>query len=447
MDRISLNNRDFWGWLKNLSSEKLGGYLRLIAENQTNPEYVIKLKKENDLNKSTDNIMKKLSLLMPREYFLELQFCAKTFAGICGTIFPPLVSHIEQLAYIEWLLYMEPGYPKYRDHLVHMFKVAFTGDRLLTYGDISEKICHLQFNSEKPDQPEHFKKWLKENRLILPEEADQKGILQMAFFLAAIFHDFGYGYYFHNLYQERLFKINTWLQPGTDLTDINTPFFQRFRKSLPYFFIEQHHMGCSKLDKAVEDKHKKRIISGFFRDCLPLNHSIASTFTILEIAEKFWEAGALNKKLYIAFQLAAEAIMIHDMTCKKNWLHLGDGNEDHFLNTQSYKSIPLAILLILTDELSVWKRFRIQTGQSNSQREIIFQMTDENTPQEIEIEIQDKELLITPYYKNSEEKVFNALEKKFTGKDLECLKQGETTMFMDYKLKFSPEVYKKQKAK
>lgn len=440
MGSVHLNDEDFWGWLKNpgTDSENIDGYLRLIASNQENPEYVIKLKKENDLNRSTDNIMRNLSRWMPREYFLELQFCAKTFAGICGTIFPPLVSHIEQLAYIEWLLYMEPGYLKYRDHLVHMFKVAFAGDRFLANEDIINKIYKCQ--SGETEKNGHFNGWLKENRLTFPgkgKDADQKDVIKMAFFIAALFHDFGYGYFFQNKYQERLFKINTWLQPGTDLTDNNTPFFQKFRKSLPYYFIEHHHMWCSKMDTAIGDKQKRRLVSGFLRDCLPLNHSIASTFTILEITEKFWEAGALNEKLYIAFQLAAEAIMIHDMTCKENWLHLGVQNENHFLHNQSYESVPLATLLILADELSVWNRFRISSRQSKNQREIIFQMNDENNPQKIEIDILDKELRITPHYKTPEESESNIFWKDFK-KGMNCFKQdiqeGSPMFFMDYEI-------------
>lgn len=437
MGQIIINNEELWKWMKGFKNGSINDYLRLIAANQENPEYIIMRKKENSFQKSPDNIMKNLSLLVPREYFLELQYCAKTFAGICGTIFPPLVTHIEQLAYIEWLLYTEPGYLKYRDHLVHMFKVAFTGDRLLTNEDISKKICGIQFHSEKP---EHFNKWLKANRLILPKgEADQEDILKIAFFLAAIFHDIGYGYFFHNLYQERLFLINTWLQPGTDLTDINTPFFKQFRKSLPYFFIEQHHMWCSKMDKSIDDKQKQRLVSGFFRDCLPLNHSIASTFTILEIAEKFREAGALNKKLYIAFHLAAEAIMTHDMTCKKNWLHLGVESENHFLNNQSYKSIPIGTLLILADELSVWNRFRIIPKHSENQREVITQMDDKNVPQKIEVEILDKELRLTPYYKTPEEKAFDILGKTFS-ENWDCFSQNKSPMFMDYKMKINAKV-------
>lgn len=441
MGRIILNNENLWEWMKEFKNLSIGDYLRLIALNQENPEYIIMRKKENSLLKSTDNIMKNLSLLVPREYFLELQFCAKTFAGICGTIFPPLVTHIEQLAYIEWLLYTEPGYPKYRDHLVHMFKVAFTGDRLLINEDIFEKIRGLQFQSEKP---KHFKKWLRENRLILPkEEADQKEILKMAFFLAALFHDFGYGYFFHNLYQERLLKINTWLQPGTDLTEINTPFFNRFKKSLPYFFIEHHHMWCAKMDKSIKEEQKQRLVSGFFRDCLPLNHSIASTFTILEIAEKFWEAGALNKKLYIAFQLAAEAIMIHDMTCKENWLHLGFDNGNHFLNNKSYKATPLGILLVLADELSVWNRFRIIPSHSKNQREVRNQMDDKNVPQKIEIEVLNKELQLVPYYETPEEKAADILGKTFY-EDLDCFKQDGAATFMEYKVVINPKWEKKR---
>ena len=407
---------------KNGNKKTLNDYIKLIADNQANSGYITKLKKEYFNEKSSNDIMRNLSLFVPREYFLELQFCAKTIASMFGTIFPPLISHIDQLAYIEWLLYTEPGYTKSRDHLVHMFKVAFVGDRLLSNNNILEKICELQFEAE------HFKEWSKDSKfnIYLTNENDQKDIVKMAFILASVFHDFGYGYFFHNLYQGRLFKINKWLQPGSDLTDIDTPFFEKFKKSLPYFYIEQKHKWGIKSKTFINEEQKKRLISGFFRDCLPLNHSIASTFTILDIAERLWDSGALNEKLYVSFQLAAEAIMIHDMTERKNWMHLDYKKKKHFLDNQSYKSIPIAILLILADVLAVWNRFKMKSKHSGNNEEITYQIDNEYVPKEIDIEILDKKIIIKPIYKTPKEKRYyenyDVLGKKFQ-KDLAHLYQ------------------------
>lgn len=434
MDRIFLDNEHLWKWMaigKSKDDTKtLDYYLRIIAHNQVNEDYIIKLKKENYF-KQPDDIMKNLSLMMPREYFLELQFCAKTIAAVFGTVFPPLASHIEQLAYIEWLLYTEPGYTKYRDHLVHMFKVAFAGDRLLSI--FLERICLFQFQSP------HFKKWIKGKfNISVIKKEERKEIIRMAFFLAAVFHDFGYGYYFHNRYQQRLYKINDWLLPGADLTDINGPLFQKFKTSLPYSFIEENHIWCSKSDK-LNDMQKPLIISGFFRDCLPLNHSIASTFTIMNIAENLWDSGALNDNLYIAFQLAAEAIMIHDMTDKQNSLHLNFGKKDHFLNTQSYKSIPIAVLLILADELAVWNRFKIKPVHSGNDEEIRYKMDKELVPNKIEIEIMKDKLQLKPYYRTTRKKDYNILRKKFKER-FDFFKCKKSQMFMDYKIEIDSEV-------
>jgi hypothetical protein len=430
MARIILDNEHLWKWMAIGKSKDdtgtLDDFLRLIADNQVNEDYIIKLKKENYL-KQPDDIMKNLSLMMPREYFLELQFCAKTIAALFGTIFPPLASHIEQLAYIEWLLYTEPGYTKYRDHLVHMFKVAFAGHCLLSYHILLEKICLFQFQSQ------HFEKWIKDKFHISEEE--HKEIIRMAFFLAAIFHDFGYGYYFHNRYQQRLYKINDWLLPGPDLTDINGPLFQKFKTSLPYSYIEDNHLWCSKSDK-LNDTQKPILISGFFRDCLPLNHSIASTFTIMNIVKNLWDVGALNDKLYLAFQLAAEAIMIHDMTCRHNWMHLNFGKKDHFLDSQSYKEIPISVLLILADELAVWNRFEIKPVHSGNYQEIRYKIDQEFVPKKIEIEMLDKKLQLKPYYRTTKGRNRDILRKKIK-EDLDFFKHNESPMFMDYEIEFA----------
>ena len=100
------------------------------------------------------------------------------------------------------------------------------------------------------------------------------------------------------------------------------------------------------------------IIAGFYRDCIRLNHSIASTFFIIDVAESLKLSGVLSQQLYVAFQLAAEACMIHDMTENGKWTHLdtNDKENDHFIDCRDHENIPLAMLLILSDELSIWSR-------------------------------------------------------------------------------------------
>jgi hypothetical protein len=210
-----------------------------------------------------------------------------------------------------------------------------------------------------------------------------------------------------------------------------------FKESLPYYFIECNHLWFSKSANLndhlkLNDQQKSNLISGFFRDCLPLNHSIASTFTIMNIDENVWDVGALNHKLYLAFQLAAEAIMIHDMTGRHNWMHLNFGKKDHFLDSQSYKDIPIAVLLIFADELAVWNRFKIKPKYSRSKQEIRYIIDHERVPQKIEIKMMDKKLQLKPYYRTKREREYDILSKKFQ-EDLDFFEN----MFMDYEIEFA----------
>jgi hypothetical protein len=152
----------------------------------------------------------------------------------------------------------------------------------------------------------------------------------------------------------------------------------------------------------------------------------------MNIAENLWDVGALNHKLYIAFQLAAEAIMIHDMTCRHNWMHLNFGNKGHFLDSQSYESIPIAVLLIFADELAVWNRFKIKPVHSGNYREIRYEIDQEFVPQKIEIDMMDKKLQLKPYYRTKRERDYDILSKKFK-EDLDFFEQ----MFMDYEIEFA----------
>jgi hypothetical protein len=75
-------------------------------------------------------------------------------------------------------------------------------------------------------------------------------------------------------------------------------------------------------------------------------------------------AGALSQQLYVTFQLAAEACMIHDMTKVGTWAHLQKKKNEHFIDCNEHKSVPLAMLLVLADELSVWNRPILKTKMS-----------------------------------------------------------------------------------
>ena len=429
---IELNNSVFWRWMTP-GSTTLGTGLYAFIDNLTRytgeTGYIAARFDERPFG-SASGIMENLSLTMPREYFLELQFCASTYATFFGKVFPPLASHVDELAYIEWLLYMEPGHRPYRDHLVHMFKVAFVADQLLSIKELLSAIAEAQFGSE------HFCEWC-QTRSINPLDLKEEGedIVRIACFIASLFHDFGYGYFFLRKYKERLFRIYRWLLPGADPVDSDTSTTRLLIESLPAQFITKYH-GWVRSKKEI-GASLKGLLAGFFRDCLPINHSVASMFCVLNMAESLLEMGALTQKVYVAFQLAAEACMIHDMTGEGSWLHLRRSekeNHGHFLCCADHINVPLAMLLILADELSIWQRYSlVQKVKSDC---VITRLDKSLMAKAIEVSIQtegEKSVNIVVKPKEAQD----VLKRKF-GK-LKPLKTGENdneSFFLDYKILF-----------
>ena len=185
MQRKLLDDPLFWEWMASSyagTSEGINDYLYLIAGNEIDKGYLIEAFSDN-APETHSNIMSNLKQFVPYEYFLEIQFCASVYATVFGRVFPPLASHVDQLAYIEWLLYAEPGHPFYRDHLVHMFKVAFVGDQLLSVEKLLSKITEWQFKSK------HFEDWYLYRKIRVDKwnPSEQKDVVRMAFLLAALF--------------------------------------------------------------------------------------------------------------------------------------------------------------------------------------------------------------------------------------------------------------------
>ena len=409
----TLDDTSFWTWMATSYTASSGGineYLRVIANNEVDKGYLVELLSDNSFT-SHSPIMKNLRQCMPRGYFLEIQYCASLYATVLGKIFPPLSPQVDQLAYIEWLLYTEPGYPSYRDHLVHMFKVAFVGDQLLSVETLLSKITEWQFRSK------HFQDWYLYRKIRVDKwnPSEQKEVVKIALFLAALFHDFGYGYFFFKKYKQRLFKLYQWLLPGADPTDIDALGTRTLLQSLPAFFVQKHHAWLSPKTSNIRDN----IIAGFFRDCLPLNHSIASSFFVIDVAEKLLNSRALTQKLYVAFQLAAEACMIHDMTKINAWAHLREKKNGHFIDCNEHRSIPLAMLLVLADELSVWNRPTLKMVM-NDENGVTHSLDRSNVPSKMKIYVSERKRVI----KIVPNRAHTTIKKTFF-EDLTCFKQNE----------------------
>lgn len=78
------------------------------------------------------------------------------------------------------------------------------------------------------------------------------------------------------------------------------------------------------------------------------------------MAEQLRNRNAISEDLYIAFHLASEAAMLHDMTKRGNWIHLYPKSEDSFLCCKDQREIPLLALLSFSDEVEIGSRPRIK---------------------------------------------------------------------------------------
>lgn len=379
---ITIDNENFWAWMDGEgpdAKDGLGGCIQMIADLMS-AEHVTTAY-HNGITPGYSDIMDKLGHGMPRWYFLEIQYCIKAYATFLGSIIPSLSQNVDQLGYIEWLLYSEPGNPGYRDHVVHMFKVAFLCTKILTMEVLLSKTVHRQFKAK------HFMKWCHDQKIETDNwgRGTRENVVRLSLFLAAIFHDFGYGYYFHEKYRSRLFKIYQWLLPGADISDMNSRGAQRMLYSLPSAFINEYH-GSLSPDSSKDVS--QGFLAGFYRDCVRLNHSVASAMFIIDLAEYLRSSRAIGESLYVAFQLAAEAAMIHDMTKAENWAHLQKRDHGHFIDSRDHDEFPLAILLIFADELSEWSRRRLET-EISSNEEIIHRLLLPDQREGVKIEFSE----------------------------------------------------------
>jgi len=386
--QIVFSDETFWKWL----SDKIIKDNIKCLDGMVDVDRYVTGQHLRNIQKSRESIFDKLKQAMPSDYYLEMEYCALAYTVIFDKVFPPLAQHVEQLAYIEWLHYVEPEEPNYRDHFVHMLKVAFVCDEIFQKV-LANQIVEWQFSSQNI----HFYNWCSEEGILF-DVKNKRNISQAAAFLAAIFHDFGYGYKFIRDYERRLYKLNLL---GCDSVDITKSRGDILKKSLLARFIVDHHEWSGNRGSALRQNQKENIVLGFIHDCLPLNHSVASALAVLDIAEDLYSSHIINADLYVAFQIAAEACCLHDMTKLTQYLHLKNAERsNHFLNSDCYDKIPIAVLLIWADEFSIWNRPRVEHGMGINGAEKIIKFhhrwkDGHLYPEKIELEFSDKQLKIS----------------------------------------------------
>ena len=149
----------FWKWVSSLIGGSNTDHLEFMSRMMTKERCFFG--EDNTTSTNNSSIFLHLKKVMPRNYFQEMEYCALAYSTIFTNLFPPLSTHIEQLAYIEWLCYVEPENLTYRDHFLHMLKVAFEGQSMILENKSwLETIAKCQFDSE------HFCAWCKNKNIL-----------------------------------------------------------------------------------------------------------------------------------------------------------------------------------------------------------------------------------------------------------------------------------------
>jgi hypothetical protein len=417
VNSIRLDEDSFWEWMSlGIPGQESGspdflpksnrGHVRLLStmmENQWESIALNRLSSKSSLK--TARTLDSLSRHIPRKYLLELQFCLAAYSSVFATLFPSMLSHLDDLGYIEWLLHMEPDNERYRDHLVHMFRVAFVCNRLMQLQAIRQKAKKFQFSSA------HFLGWCEETLHKNPNEWDtlkKDRILYAAIYLAAIFHDVGYGYYYLNLYRQRLTRVLPSLIRTETTADLQHGDMSHMRASLAAEFVKKYHNAFKATGFPANEEV---ILSGFIRDNIVLNHSVASTMFLEDLAGNLYDRRAISDELYAAFHLAAEAAMLHDMTEDHKWLHFSTGSRGQFLDRKKQREVPIAALLCFADNLELRGRPRFEKRINDLECTILIQDEHENRTN-IEYDASKKCLTLEPKGLIPENDFIFDLEKK-----------------------------------
>lgn len=270
---------------------------------------------------------------IPRWYWTRLRHCADYYVRFFSCIWPEHAAIVKDLIYVEWLLYVEPEYMEYRDHLLHMFKVACLGTWMLSQNDFIKQIVSMQFGetgNAANQPPEHFQKWMEQQNIRLNNlnQGQKENIILWAFLLASLFHDIGYGYFHRTLYDKKVERMYCWLSSLSQNSEPLCKCYQGWTNSLTGAFIKVN-LAKTNLDASVINRR----LTGFIRNTLTLNHSAASCLFTLHLKNMLKDARAMNPHLNLAIEIAAEAILLHDMIKKGNWC----GINKNTLNPDSYK--------------------------------------------------------------------------------------------------------------
>lgn len=306
---------------------------------------------------------------VPPAFADEIAYLTNKSLAVAARVYPYFDAILANHAYLEWLEYAEFEYPTYRDHIVHPFKVAVLARWLV------EESRTLNTIVRNTQDAAHVRRLL--DRLSLNPSALNETIVLSALWLAGLYHDLGYG---HNLFCYLEKRVRTsYPFYGADVLGGSVRGIPRniIERSLLIEFLAPSHIRDVEPESwrdmrwpAAKAAWEISLFQNF-----PLNHSIAGALNLLcllgEIIDHWHE---VDPRLVIAFELAAEATFFHDLTQPDNYTSwpvqiMGKGRTKPIKVT--FRERPLAVVLILADEIQEWGRPRLQFRPGEHPNEVI----------------------------------------------------------------------------
>ncbi len=310
----------------------------------------------------------KLLSKVPRSFRRELEYINNFVLDAISHIVPNFDTILSNHAYMEWLLYHNLDHEKYREHIVHPVKVAAIAQWLLTKSNRMDQVIsnldnakHVQYCLAKLNMAKSF----------FRSGTDRKKIIRGALWLAGLCHDLGYGHNFFCQLEKRMLESYRFYSADAAAGSI-AGFDPRLllQSLLPYHLMDEADLNnCWALDSMTnrdsmspKEGWKLRSYENF-----ACNHSIAGALNLLcllqEVVE-YWPK--INPKLILTFELAAEAILLHDLTKEANFSP--PRGRGAFIN---FQQTPLAVILVLADEIQDWGRPRLKYYPSSEADKII----------------------------------------------------------------------------
>lgn len=332
------------------------------------------------LHTQKDSEWETLLSKVPQKFRDELEFAYAFIFEALRHIAPNFDTIWANHGYMEWLLYHNLDHERYREHIVHPVKVAVLAQWLLRESGRIEQVASNLGNDE------HVQRCLSQLSLsqsFFLSHGDAHKVIKSALWLAGLCHDFGYGHNFACQVERRLrdsYGFYAGDVVGGSVSGVNRHSIER-SLLLRYLLDEssvQHILLHKRLPDVTGISPQEDWRVSLYRN-LYSNHSVAGGLNLLCLLEEIIEYWTdVDPRLVLVFELAAEAVFLHDLTKEDKYVCPGNPHRTTTpvgacQNTRpliNFRDTPLAVILISADELQDWGRPRLEYKQSTASDEM-----------------------------------------------------------------------------